>query len=110
MELDVTIGGESLSINIDNPFHLDLKSITDKIEEFLRPRGLHVNGLDIEGLLPRMVRGIAGCEDGCPADAKSLVSQGFNDFDISYIEGGILSVKADIEGGKTLELKMFPEF
>jgi len=110
MELDVSIGGESLSINIDNPFRLDVGGITKSIEELSARKGVKLNGLDIEGLLPRMVRGIAGCEDGCPADAKSLVSQGHQNFEINYIEGGILSAKASLEDGNVLELKMFPEF
>jgi hypothetical protein len=110
MELDVSISGESLSINIDNPFRLDIDTIMENIKNFVTAQGSEVNGLDIEELLPQMVRGIAGCEGGCPADAKNLVSQGYKDFTISYIEGGILSAKTDLEEGKILELKMFPEF
>jgi hypothetical protein len=69
-----------------------------------------LNVFDIKGLLPKMVRGIAGCEDGCPANALELVSSGFKNFDLAYIEGGILTAKAELENGKTLNLKMFPDF
>jgi hypothetical protein len=110
MELDINVGGESLSITIDNPFKLDMDGIMGSITEFMSGQNVTLNGLDIEGLLPRMVKGIAGCEDGCPADAKSLVSQGYSVYEISYIEGGILSAKASIEGDRVIELKMFPEF
>ncbi len=110
MELDVSVGGASLSISIDNPFQLEMDVIMGSIKEFMSGQNIDLNGLDIEGLLPRMVKGITGCEDGCPADAKSLVSQGFSDFEISYIEGGILSAKAKVEADKMLELKMFPDF
>jgi hypothetical protein len=110
MELDVSVSGESLSITIDNPFKLEMSAIMSSIREFISGQNINLNGLDIEGLLPRMVKGIAGCEDGCPADAKSLVSQGFSDFEINYIEGGILSAKAKVETHKMLELKMFPNF
>jgi hypothetical protein len=110
MELDVSVCRESLSITIDNPFKLDMDTIMSSITEFMGEQNVTLNGLDIEGLLPRMVKGIAGCEDGCPADAKSLVSQGYSGFEINYIEGGILSARASIEADRILELKMFPEF
>lgn len=110
MELDVSVGSESLAITIDNPFKLDMDTIMGSITEFIGGQNVNLNGLDISGLLPRMVKGIAGCEDGCPADAKSLVSQGYSGFEISYIEGGILSARASIEAETILELKMFPDF
>lgn len=110
MELDVSIGEESLSINIENPFRLDIDDVLENIHDFVLAKGAQINGLDIKGLLPQMVRGIAGCEGGCPADAKNLVSQGYDNFEISYIEGGILSAKAVLEEGTLLELRMFPEF
>lgn len=101
---------DSLSIPIDNPFRPDLDSIMGKIEGFVSSRGVALGGLDIRGLIPMMVRGIVGCEKGCPADAKGMVSRGFNNFELQYIEGGILSAKAVTAGGKALYLKMFPEF
>ena len=110
MEVDVSIGGKSLSFNIDNPFHLDVEGIVGSIDHFARENGVTIDGLDIRGLLPLMVKGIAGCEDGCPANAKGLVSQGFKNFDVEYIEGGILSAKASVDGNRAIELKMFPEF
>jgi hypothetical protein len=110
MELDVNIGGESLSINIENPFRLEIDDIMTHIGDFVMARGAKINGLNIEGLIPRMVRGIAGCEGGCPADAKSLVSKGYDGFEIEYVEGGILSAKISLDKDQLLELKMFPEF
>ena len=110
MELDVTVAGKSLSIPIENPFHLDLASVTDQIESFLSSQGASASGLDLQVLLPRMVKGIAGCEGGCPADAKSFVSRGFKNFELSYIEGGILAARAVTDNGKNVTFKMFPDF
>lgn len=110
MELDVSIDKDSLSIPINNPFRLDVDAIVEKIESFVSSKGLKLNGIDIKGLLPKMVRGIAGCEGGCPANALELVSSGFRNFDLAYIEGGILTAKAELENGKVLNLKMFPDF
>ena len=47
---------------------------------------------------------------GCPADAKGFVSRGFQNFRLEYIEGGILSAKAQATDGKELQIRMFPEF
>jgi hypothetical protein len=110
MELDVRIDKESLSITIDNPFHLDMDFIIGKIVQFLAERGVELNGLDVRGLLPRMVKGIAGCEAGCPSNAKSVVQKGHQNFKLEYIEGGILSATAQIGQGKTFTLKLFPDF
>ncbi|GER92490.1 hypothetical protein A45J_0206 [hot springs metagenome] len=110
MELDVSIDKDSISIPISNPFHLDIDAILKKIEDFVSSKGLNLNDVDIKGLLPKMVRGIAGCEGGCPANALELVRNGFNNFDLTYIEGGILSAKTELENGSVLNLKMFPDF
>lgn len=110
MELDVRIDKEAISISIENPFRLDLDAIVGRIEEFLAAKGQELNGLDIRGLVPRMVKGIAGCEAGCPSDAKSVVKKGHRNFKLDYIEGGILSATAEIGQGKILALKLFPDF
>ncbi len=110
MEIDVSMENDSLSIPVENPFHLDLDAIMWKIDHFVSSKGAGLNGLDIKGLLPGMVRGVAGCEEGCPANALDFVDSGFKDFALSYIEGGILSAKAVMENGKELAIKMFPDF
>lgn len=110
MELDVRLDKDSLSIAIADPFRLDLDSIVSQIDQFVSSKGSGLDGMDIRGLVPRMVKGIAGCEGGCPADAKSLVSRGFQNFEMEYIEGGILSAKTTAQNGKTLAIKMFPDF
>lgn len=110
MELDVNAAGKSLAIPIDNPFHLDIDATVKQIESFLSAQGTPANGLDIRGLVPKLVKGIAGCEGGCPADAKSLVSRGFKNFKLAYIEGGILEARAITENGKNVAIKMFPDF
>ena len=45
-----------------------------------------------------------------PADAKGLVSKGFKDFELQYIEGGILSARRLTGDGRFFYLKMFPDF
>ena len=110
MELDVNVAGKSLAIAIDNPFHLDIDATVKQIESFLASQGAPADGLDVRGLLPKLVKGIAGCEGGCPADAKSLVSRGFKNFKLAYIEGGILEARVITENGKNVAIKMFPDF
>lgn len=110
MELEARIDKQSLSIVIDNPFRLDLDGIVARVEQLLAAQGMALNGLDIRGLLPLMVKGIAGCKAGCPADAQRVVSRGYANFSLQYIEGGILTARADLAGGKQLSLKLFPDF
>lgn len=110
MELDVSIEKDSLSINIENPFKADIDNISAQIETFLGNKEVNHSDIDFKGLIPKMIRGIAGCESGCPSNAKGFVSQGFKNFALDYIEGGILSAKTTSKCGKTIELKMFPEF
>jgi hypothetical protein len=110
MELDIKIDSDSLSIPISNPFQLELDSMMDKIMNFASSRGIKLDNLDIRGLIPKMVKGIAGCERGCPADAKGLVSRGVSDFSLEYIEGGILSATTKTDDGTVIFLKMFPDF
>ena len=110
MELDVNVAGKSLAIAIDNPFHLDIEATVKQIESFLSSQGATASGLDIQELLPKLIKGIAGCEGGCPANAKSLVSRGFKNFKLAYIEGGILEARVVTEDGKNVAIKMFPDF
>lgn len=110
MLLDISLDNDSLSINIEDPFHLDIDSVINKIEGFTASKNITLNGVDIKGIIPKMIRGIAGCEGGCPADAKSLVRKGFKNFELKYIEGGILSAQVGVKDGKILHLKMFPDF
>jgi len=110
VELDIKIGDESLSIPIDKPFQLELDSMMKEIQDFASSKGVDPGSLDIKGLIPKMVKGIAGCEKGCPADAKGLVSRGVRDFALEYIEGGILSATAKTKDGTVVSIKMFPDF
>jgi hypothetical protein len=110
MELDVRLNSASLSLPIENPFRLDMVSIEQKISAFLSSHEAEAHDLDLAVLLPRMVKGIAGCEAGCPADAMSVVRKGHPRFTLNYIEGGILSATTNVGPGKTLSLKLFPEF
>ena len=110
MLIDVSLDSSSFSLPVENPHHLDINEVMRKIDDFVSLKGMTLNGLDIQGLLPRMIRRIAGCESGCPANALDLVSAGFANFDLKYIEGGILSAKAVTGEGRQLSIKMFPDF
>ncbi len=110
MDIDVSINNESITINIENPHRFDLSQVTERIVDFGMKQGISLSELRIEKLIPRMIRGVAGCEGGCPSDAKGLVREGFGDFNLSYIEGGILSAVHGLENGKSLSVKIFPEF
>jgi hypothetical protein len=110
MLIDISMDKSSLSIPVDNPFRLDLDAIMEGIGGFVTSKGATLEGIDVRGLLPRMVKGIAGCENGCPADAMSFVSTGFGKFELKYIEGGILSAKTVTQDGQGLFIKMFPDF
>jgi hypothetical protein len=110
MLLDIILNNDSLTITIEDPFHFDHPSVMKKINRFAASKNISLSDVDVKGLIPKMIRGIAGCESGCPANAKSLVEHGYRNFDLKYIEGGILSAGVSLEGGITLELKMFPEF
>jgi hypothetical protein len=108
--LDVMVDKDSLSIPIEDPFRLDVDEVVGRISGFTSSKGIKTDGLDLKGLIPKMIKGIAGCEHGCPADAKGLVSRGFRDFELQYIEGGILSARTSTGNGTFLYLKMFPDF
>jgi hypothetical protein len=116
MEIDVKIGEESISIEVDNPFKLDIGVTESKITEFARLLGTDLSRLNVGNLIARMIKGVAGCEHGCPADAKTLVRQGFGRFNLSYIDGGILAASCPaFDAGpeaphKSLVIKVFPDF
>jgi hypothetical protein len=110
MLLDVIINKDSVSIPIDDPFRADLDAILTQINGFAASHETDLTQRDIRGLIPRMIKGIAGCEKGCPANAKDLVSRGVKDFELQYIEGGILSAHTTVGEDKQIFLKMFPDF
>lgn len=110
MEIDIIAGKESFSITIENPHKFDSGMMIDKITAFEERVGIDLRALNIGQLISRMIRGVAGCEGGCPADAKNLVKEGFGEFHISYIEGGILSAVCNVEKGRSLSVKVFPDF
>lgn len=110
MVLDVGINEESITIEMPDPFRADIDGITNRIGQFASSKGVNTSGLDLKRLISGMIKGIAGCERGCPANARGFVSNGFRNFELKYIEGGILSAQAVIGDGRLLSLKMFPDF
>ena len=110
MVLDAIINDESVSVQIDKPFEADVAAIYSQIERFASSKGTDISKLDVKGLIPSMIRGIAGCEHGCPANAKDLEFNGYKGFDVTYVEGGILTASIKTSDGSTLSLKMFPDF
>ncbi len=110
MLLDVILEKDSVSFPISDPFHCDLDKLAEKIRTFTMEKGHDMDVTKSRELISKMIRGIAGCESGCPANAKDLVSKGFQGFELQYIEGGILSAKTSLGDGRALYFKMFPEF
>jgi len=110
MVLDVIVNDSPISIQIEDPFHPDLDTIMGQIEKAASSHEVDISSLDIRELIPKMIEGIAGCERGCPANAKGFVARGFKSFTLRYIEGGILSAHASMGDGKAVVLKMFPDF
>jgi hypothetical protein len=110
MEIDIRIGNDSMTINIGNSYRFDVSRVIKNIMDFGLKCGVDLRELEIERLIPRMIRGVAGCEGGCPSDAKAFVKEGFGNFKISYIEGGILTAVHTLGDGKSLSVKIFPEF
>jgi hypothetical protein len=110
MEIDITAGKESCSIDVENPHRIDSEMVMGKIITFGERAGIDLRALNIEQLISRMIRGVAGCEGGCPVNAKNLVREGFGEFRISYIEGGILSAVCSLRKGGSLSIKVFPDF
>ncbi len=110
MEIDVKIGSKTLPVEIENPYKFDLAQVTENIIDFGMKSGADLTALEIDKLIPRMIRGVAGCEGGCPSDAQHLVRQGFGSFKLSYIEGGILTALFNLDNDTPLEIKIFPDF
>ena len=110
MDIDVSINSDSLSINIEDPYKFDLSRVTGDILDFGNKFGVDLIPYDMDKLIPRMIRGVAGCEGGCPSDAQSLVREGFGAFKLEYVEGGILTAFNTLENGKPLQVKIFPDF
>ncbi len=110
MILDVAVGSDSTTIEISEPFRADVDAIVKRIDRFAASKGADMAGLELKRLISGMIKGIAGCEHGCPANAKGFVSAGFRDFELRYIEGGILLASTSLGGGSPLSLRMFPDF
>ncbi len=110
MDIDVRIDSESLSIDVENPYKVDVPQVAKEIHDFGNKLGTDLVPLEIDRLIPRMIRGVAGCEGGCPSDAMSMVRTGFGNFKLEYVEGGILTAFQTLENGKTVEVKIFPDF
>ncbi len=110
MELEVKLDGKDYTLSVENPFSLDPQKVSEELKDRFKDRADELATLDIEGLLPRMIKGVFGCEEGCPADAKRLVAEGYGVFHLEYIEGGILSATCKLKDGSPLEIKVFPDF
>lgn len=114
MDLEINYANDGLHLEVENPYKMDVKKVASEMEEFLKSKGLgdaSIKELYFVDLLPKMVRGVAGCEAGCPANAHSLVRSGFRKYFLEYIEGGILSAKHSFDNeSQTMEIKVFPDF
>ena len=109
MVLDAMLDYDSLSMDIADPFQPDLVTLVSRIEQFVHAKGADISGLNVSELILRMIKGIAGCEKGCPADANGIASRGFKGFELQYREGGFLSAHALLRNDRHFYLKMFPD-
>lgn len=110
MILEAKVQDAAITIPVENAFCADLAAIHGQIAQLAVSKGADIANLDVQGLLPAMIKGIAGCERGCPADAKSLIARGYKSFDLRYVEGGILTAQSKTSDGSMLSIKMFPDF
>jgi hypothetical protein len=110
MDIDISIGSESLSLNVENPHRFNVSTVMNDVLNFGNKEGVDFNHLDVERLIPKMIRGVAGCEAGCPSNAQSVAREGFGSFKLEYVEGGILTATLGLENSKTLQIKISPDF
>lgn len=110
MELEVRLDSSSLGIAIADPYRPDMDGVVARISAFLDSKGVPPQDIDLAGLIPLMIHGVVGCEEGCPANAKALVERGYREFSLQYVEGGILSARARTAAGGDLTVTIFPEF
>ena len=110
MDIDVHFMGNTLPIKVKDPHRMDTAAVVGDIAAFLNGDAGATDNLYLHDLLPRMVRGVVGCEGGCPSNAKGLVRAGFRDYHLDYVEGGILTAAREVAPGRRLEIKIFPEF
>lgn len=109
MEIGVYLKGNSKghAIPLPDPRNADAKEISEKINTFAKEHGLDITKLDVIGLIPKMIRGVLGCEHGCPSTAKSLVRCGHHGFFLEYIDGGVLNAMTE---ERELSIKLFPSY
>lgn len=110
MDIDISINGESYSITVENPHRFNVADAMDGIVGFGSKKGVDLAPYELDGLIPKMIRGVAGCEAGCPSNAMSVARKGFGNFKLSYVEGGILTAAQKLENGNSIEVKIFPDF
>ncbi len=110
MDLNVRIGNDSLPVDIENPFRFDMSAVMSNIIEFGNKNGIELAPYDLDKLIPRMIKGVAGCEAGCPSDAQNVDRQGYGNFRLEYVEGGILTAVQNVDDSRELEIKIFPDF
>ncbi|UCH79882.1 MAG: hypothetical protein JSW20_09000 [Nitrospiraceae bacterium] len=110
MDLDIRIGNNSLPVDIKNPFRFDISAVMNDIIEFGNKNKVALESYELDKLITRMIKGVAGCEAGCPSDAHNVVRQGFGNFKLEYVEGGILTAVQHLENSRELEIKIFPDF
>ncbi len=110
MDIDISINGKSLTINVENPHRFDVSRVMNSIVDFGLKKGIDLSPYKLDKLIPIMTRGVAGCEAGCPSDAMRVARRGFGNFKLSYVEGGILTAVQELGNGQPLEIKVFPDF
>ena len=114
MDIEISYGGDSLYLEVGNPHKMNTPKVAKQLAGFLQQNGVdegNIKELSLAELLPKMVRGVAGCEAGCPSNAYSLVRSGFQKYKLEYIDGGILTAKHGVSSSADMiTIKVFPDF
>jgi len=114
MDIEISYGSDSLYLEVGNPHKMNSTKVAQQLAGFLQQNRVDegsIKELSLVELLPKMVRGVAGCEAGCPANAYSLVRSGFLKYKLEYIDGGILTAKHSVSSSADIiTIKVFPDF
>ena len=80
-------GSDSISIVVENPFHNDLDSVVGQKRGILFFKGAALNGVDVRGLIPKMIRSYCrGAGEDALLMPKEFVYRGFKEFSLAYVE------------------------
>ena len=90
MEISIGVGSDSISIVVENPFHIDLDSVVGQIEAFCSLKGAALNGVDVRGLIPKMIRVLQGAREDALLMQRSLSTEALRSLALPMLREGFL--------------------